>query len=127
MHTPPGRIAQPGYFFARRQTPRRHCSLIGPQPPPRLSGLRLRLPPDVALGAAAEAPIDPRQPGLDQSRLQRAAVRQLDHGHDPPPASAARRLYLDHLPHQQPGQIAGLVAVGLAKLWAVHTVEPHGH
>ena len=93
----------------------------------RLSGLRLRLPPVVALGTATEAPIDPRQTSPDQSRLQRAAARQHDHGHRAPPASAARGLHLDHLPHQPPGQIAGRVAVGLAQLGTVYAVEPHSH
>lgn len=49
------------------------------------------------------------------------------HCHHTPPASAARRLHLDRLPHQPPGQIAGRVAVGLAQLGTVYAVEPHSH
>lgn len=108
-----------GLFFRPPPDPRRHGPFIGPQPTPRLSGQLLPTPPAVALGTAAEAPIDPRQTGIDQSRLQRAAARQHDHGHRAPQASAARGLHLDHLPHQPSGQIAGRVAVGLAQLGTV--------
>lgn len=106
--------------------PGRHGVFILPQAAPGGPGLALVQPPEIADGQLAVAVIHPGEAGADQGVLQHQHVaQQHDAAHHPLVAPGLLRGDDLHCLAQQHagGQITGLVAVGLAQLRAIHTVD----
>lgn len=106
--------------------PGRHGAFIPPQTAPGGLGLALVQPPEIADGQLAVAVIHPGESGTDQGVLQHQHVaQQYDAAnHALITLSFLCRDDLHRLAQQHAGgQSAGLVAIGLAQLRAIHAVD----
>lgn len=114
------------FIFLFPPRPRRNGVFIPPQAAPGGFSLTLVQPPEIADGQLAVSVIHPGEAGADQGVLQHQHVVQQDDAAHYPLVTLGllRRDDLHRLAQQHAGgQSAGLVAIGLAQLRAIHAVD----